>query len=195
MKEKNIGFKITMARKMLGISQTDLAKKLSLSRQTLSYWENSTAIPRIKQLEKIATVLKKDISYFLDDEQNSFSKKIYEKSNLISAPVSFSLKESSNRHINEDREKVPAVAAIAHAGVVLFTDTSLLSDKATVQFTVKAAEDTPYFKNGDKLIFDTKATPKEGSLVLVLQDKIYKITSYKKYLAGKLVATAIFKSI
>lgn len=194
MKEKNIGFKITMARKMLGISQTDLAKKLCLSRQTLSYWENGTAIPRIKQLEKLASVLKKDISYFLDDE-NAFTNKIYEKNNLLSPSESFNINDSACHNTCFVGDKVPPVAAIAHAGVVIFTDSSFLAAKNAVQFTVKAAENTAHFNNGDKLIFDTKAAPREGSLVLVMQSKIYKITVYKKNLTEKLIATAIFKSI
>ncbi len=184
-----------MARKLLGISQTDLAKKLCLSRQTLSYWENGTAIPRITQLEKLAAALKKDISYFLDDDQNAFTKKIYEKSNLVSPSESFNINDSACHNTCFVGDKVPPVAAIAHAGVVIFTDSSFLAARTAVQFTVKAAEDTLHFNNGDKLIFDTKAAPREGSLVLVMQSKIYKITVYKKNLTEKLIATAIFKSI
>lgn len=194
MKEKNIGFKITMARKLLDISQTDLAKKLSLSRQTLSYWENGTAIPRIKQLEKLAQVLKKDISYFLDDD-TAFTKKISEKNNLLYPSANFDINDIAVHNKFLGADKVPPVAAIAHAGVVIFTDPSILTDKNTLQFTIKTAEDTPYFRNGDKLIFDTQAKPREGSLVLLLEDKIYKITSYKKNITGKIIATAIFKSI
>lgn len=195
MKEKNIGFKITMARKLLDISQTDLAKKLSLSRQTLSYWENGTAIPRIKQLEKLAHALKKDISYFLEDD-SAFAKKIYTKVNTQYPSTNLNVKEvSARQHTSVENNQIPHIAAIAHAGVVIFTDPSILTDKNTLQFTIKTAEDTPHFHNGDKLIFDTQAAPREGSLVLILQDKIYKITSYKKNITGQIIATAIFKSI
>lgn len=191
MNNKKIGIKISIARKLTGLSQISLAEKLGVSRQTLSYWENGTAVPRIPQLEKIAAILCQDLNYFLGSEITT--EDLSDRLNRLRECTNIQVKDSP---YGIPTPKLPPVTAIEHAGVVLFTDQNAMPNgKMQTQFTVKAAEDTPYFDNGDSLIFDTQATPQNGSIVLIHDGKNYKITAYKKAIAEAVIATAIFKSL
>ncbi len=49
-------------RELLGLSQEDLAKKVSVSRQTINYIENGTKTPDLTKVFEIARALKTDVS-------------------------------------------------------------------------------------------------------------------------------------
>lgn len=59
----SIGERITELRKLEHISQADLAKALSVSRQAVSKWENDLANPDAANLIRMAEVLDTDIEY------------------------------------------------------------------------------------------------------------------------------------
>lgn len=72
-----IGERIVVARKRIGISQTSLADKINISKQTLYKYENNiiTNIP-FDKVEHIAMVCKVSPSYLMGwDNNNSISKK------------------------------------------------------------------------------------------------------------------------
>lgn len=48
---------LPLLRKEAGISQGQLAEKLNISRQSVSKWENGTAIPDLDRVIEIATIL------------------------------------------------------------------------------------------------------------------------------------------
>lgn len=50
--------KIKVFRKKCNMNQSDLAKKLNLSRTTITKWETGKTYPRIQMLLKIAKILK-----------------------------------------------------------------------------------------------------------------------------------------
>ena len=53
----NIGNKISAARRELGITQVELADKMSVTRQTVSRWESGTALPDIEKVSQLASLL------------------------------------------------------------------------------------------------------------------------------------------
>lgn len=59
----SIGERIIELRKLEHISQADLAKALSVSRQAVSKWENDLANPDVANLIRMAEVLDTDIEY------------------------------------------------------------------------------------------------------------------------------------
>jgi len=69
-KYKFIGEKIKKARKGAGLLQSELAEKLKLKRATMSLIEKGERRTRIAELEKIAEIFNKDISYFLGESQH-----------------------------------------------------------------------------------------------------------------------------
>lgn len=59
----NIGERITNLRKMLDISQGDLAKKLNVSRQAVSKWEQGLSSPDTGKLIQLAEILETEVEY------------------------------------------------------------------------------------------------------------------------------------
>lgn len=57
---------IKQKRKMLGLSQRDLAKLTKLKQSNICRWEKSKNIPNIVSLAKIALVLRADITEFIE---------------------------------------------------------------------------------------------------------------------------------
>lgn len=65
MNDTSLYQKIRDARKKIGISQTELAALLKVSRQTVSNWENGVTVPDATTLERIADLLHVSISSLL----------------------------------------------------------------------------------------------------------------------------------
>lgn len=66
MDAKKLGKKIKMARVELDLNQTEFAEKIGAKQKSISNYETGTALPSLATLSKIAKVLKKPASYFLD---------------------------------------------------------------------------------------------------------------------------------
>ena len=77
-----LGEKLKEARKRGGLSQEQLAEKLSVSRQAVSKWDSDKGIPDIGNLKAIATLLNISIDYLLDNDSNIDKLVIKESINL-----------------------------------------------------------------------------------------------------------------
>ena len=77
-----IGSKITEFRKKMGLSQSDLAKKVSISPQAVGKWERGESLPDINTVSKLADIFNVDISALTtnskDPEINQVSETISE---------------------------------------------------------------------------------------------------------------------
>lgn len=62
--------RIISARKKLGMSQSDLADLLEVSRQTISKWETGESLPEISRLPKLAETLDVSVDWLLSKEEN-----------------------------------------------------------------------------------------------------------------------------
>ncbi len=69
-KAMNIGAKITEARRQRGITQSELAEQMCVTRQTVSRWEAGTALPDVEKVACIAKILQVSCDYLLKDEHN-----------------------------------------------------------------------------------------------------------------------------
>ena len=67
MDAKKLGKKIKLARVELDMNQTEFAEKIKAAQKSISRYENGLSTPSITTLMKIAKVLKKPVSYFLDE--------------------------------------------------------------------------------------------------------------------------------
>ena len=65
----SVGERITELRKQKNISQNQLAKVLSVSRQAVSKWENDQAIPDSLNMIRLAEFLETDIEYLSTGRQ------------------------------------------------------------------------------------------------------------------------------
>ncbi|MBR6472719.1 MAG: helix-turn-helix transcriptional regulator [Firmicutes bacterium] len=69
-----LGNKIAMKRKDLGMTQTEFADKMSVTRQTVSRWEAGTVMPDIDKIGEIASILGVSCDYLLKDEMTEVGK-------------------------------------------------------------------------------------------------------------------------
>ncbi len=68
-----MGNKIAQKRKDLGLTQTEFAEKLNVTRQTVSRWEAGTVMPDIDKISDIADVLGVSCDYLLKDDMTEDS--------------------------------------------------------------------------------------------------------------------------
>ena len=61
------GEKLKEARKEAGLTQEELASKLSVSRQAITKWESGKGMPDVENLKAISAALDVSIDYLLDD--------------------------------------------------------------------------------------------------------------------------------
>ena len=59
----NLGERIITLRKERDISQTELARRLNVSRQAVSKWEQGTSSPDMAKLIQLAQILETDVEY------------------------------------------------------------------------------------------------------------------------------------
>ena len=62
-----LGEKIKEARKQCGLSQEQLAEKMSVSRSAIAKWETDKGLPDIDNLKALASFLNVSVDYLLDD--------------------------------------------------------------------------------------------------------------------------------
>ncbi|VAW18180.1 hypothetical protein MNBD_BACTEROID01-2856 [hydrothermal vent metagenome] len=73
----NIGLKITELRKQKGWSQTELAKKIDVSRVIIGRYERNEAAPSIDVAKRMADAFEVSLDYLVGEGQNAaFDKKI-----------------------------------------------------------------------------------------------------------------------
>ena len=60
-----LGRKLKAARQQAGLSQQELAKKLNVSRQAITKWENDRGVPDIENLKSLARLFDVSIDYFV----------------------------------------------------------------------------------------------------------------------------------
>ena len=68
-----LGNKIARKRKDLGMTQTEFAEKLSVTRQTVSRWEAGSVMPDIDKISDIAEVLGVSCDFLLKDDMTEDS--------------------------------------------------------------------------------------------------------------------------
>ena len=68
MTQLTLGQKIASRRKLLGLSQEDIAEKLMISRQAVSKWESDCAIPDVDKLIALSKLFEVSIGWLLGTE-------------------------------------------------------------------------------------------------------------------------------
>lgn len=87
-----LGNKIAKKRKDVGLTQSEFAQKLSVTRQTVSRWESATVMPDIDKIGDIASILGVSCDYLLKDD-------VTECENAPQSPVSRLLKTAVGKKV------------------------------------------------------------------------------------------------
>lgn len=64
-----LGERIKTLRMAYNLSQVDLAKKLNVSKQSVSNWENNNILPSVDMIKKLAAFFSCSTDYLLEMEQ------------------------------------------------------------------------------------------------------------------------------
>ena len=83
MDSKKIGKVIAKRRKEKGMTQGELAERLSVSNKTISKWETGAGLPDISILVDLASVLDISVDDLLKGKENKVQNTLYEKNFLI----------------------------------------------------------------------------------------------------------------
>ena len=144
-----LGEKIKEARKQCGLSQEQLAEKMSVSRSAIAKWETDKGLPDIDNLKALAGFLNVSVDYLLDDGERIDELVTREAYDLASYGKG-SKKKKKDRVI---REKFPDVEIHTLLGNLKLTKSEKVIDNLLGFFT-DAPFGTPElinsFKNIDK---------------------------------------------
>ena len=144
-----LGEKIKDARKQCGLSQEQLAEKMSISRSAIAKWETDKGLPDIDNLKALAGFLNVSVDYLLDDEERIDELVTREAYDLASYGKG-SKKKKKDRVI---REKFPDAEIHTLLGNLRLTKSEKVIDNLLGFFT-DAPFGTPElinsFKNIDK---------------------------------------------
>lgn len=77
-----LGEKIREARRQAGLTQEQLADKLSVSRPAVAKWETDKGVPDVGNLKAVAALLNVSVDYLLDDGQTENSLELREAIDL-----------------------------------------------------------------------------------------------------------------
>ena len=66
---RTIGKRIALAREALGLNQSELARELNVTPQSVQAWEADKNVPRPKKIEALAAVLKTSISHLMGETE------------------------------------------------------------------------------------------------------------------------------
>ena len=72
----NLGETIYNLRKEKKLSQGDLAEQLSVSRQSVSKWENNSAVPDLDKLVKLSTIFGVSLDELVKGEMRSEERRV-----------------------------------------------------------------------------------------------------------------------
>lgn len=78
-----LGEKIRESRRKCGLSQEQLADKMSVSRSAIAKWETDKGLPDVGNLKLLARLLSTSLDRLLDDAEEADESVIREKYNLI----------------------------------------------------------------------------------------------------------------
>ena len=144
-----LGEKIKEARKQSGLSQEQLAEKMSVSRSAIAKWETDKGLPDIDNLKALASFLNVSVDYLLDDGERIDELVTREAYDLTSYGKG-SKKKKKDRVI---REKFPDAEIYTLLGNLKLTKSEKVIDNLLGFFT-DAPFGTPElinsFKNIDK---------------------------------------------
>lgn len=153
--EKNLTFgeKLKTARKSAGLTQEQLAEKLTVSRQAVTKWEADRGLPDIENIRQIARLLNVSIDYLLDDGEMLELSVLKEEINLgdgLSQQKGFVARIRKSRRKSEIvKEKYPEAEIHLLSGRQLLTTSEKVIDNL-LGFLTDAPFGIPDFINSVK---------------------------------------------
>ena len=95
--------RISNLRKSIGLSQYQLAKLLSVSRQAVSKWENGLSVPDMNNLIQLADILKTDVEYLVSGKSSIPSPSILPVTKIVEPPRIVEVEKVVEKVVHVDR--------------------------------------------------------------------------------------------
>ena len=124
-----IGESLTRAREVRSMSQAELARKLRITRQSVSQYENNTNAPSLDTLAKIAQELRLPLHYFLRLPPTENTDAVF---NRVSSAVSKTARRAAERRYEWLKEIVSFLRAFVNFPSVNFPQFDVPSDPAKI---------------------------------------------------------------
>ncbi|MBN2015244.1 helix-turn-helix domain-containing protein [Candidatus Dojkabacteria bacterium] len=191
MQDKKIGLQIKKARAESQLSQSQLGKKIGVTWEMISRYENGKSSPR-KNLEKIAKALGKPIQYFFGVEEVPLSDEIKRLSELLEKKGK-ALQKGAEVPFVESLEgfSLPKALKLTNQS---YTCPGWIYSKYKKVFSYKLDEvesNVVSVGRGDIGFFSSSLKAKLGSYVLVKDVKNFRIEKYSKTLSKKIHAVLL----
>ena len=177
-----LGEKIKEARKQCGLTQEQLAEKMTLSRSAIAKWESDIGLPDVDNLKLLAQLLNVSIDYLLDDGEAM-------DEHVIREPYQLSQYGNGSKKRKKDRlikEKFPSAKIHTLLGKQKLTKSEKILDNAIGWLT-----DAPFgipgvinsFKNVDKEFY---LIDKEGKqFFVIVTDEFVETRKLRKNITEK----------
>ncbi len=107
--EKTIGMRIKERRTLLGYTQEELAEKLYIKKNTISYYENDLVDIKVSVLKEIAKVLNTTVAYLVDGEVEGINPEVMQIAMMLQGMENEELRKAA----------MEQVKILANLGVVL----------------------------------------------------------------------------
>lgn len=177
-----IGEKIKEARKQCGLSQEQLAEKMSVSRSAVAKWETDKGIPDIDNLKALSKLLNVSVDYLLDDGEviNEI---------VIKEPINLSEYGKGSRKKKKDkvvRQKFPNEEIFPLLGKIKPTKSEIIIDNS-LGFLTNAPFGIPQFinsvKNLDKSFYLVNKDDKQ--LLVTVTDEFVETQQLSKIITSQ----------
>lgn len=160
-KEENrlVGERVKQAREEMGLSQEELGRLYGVTGSAISQMERGYVAFRLSDIEKLARVLSKDLSYFIT-ERKPLPRRIEAVVAELGAisPVAVPIVGSVHAGWEED--------VVDYA----YWARSRAADKNIVGLEVRGFCLEPHIREGDRVFLDRDTSPRNGSIVLYIRD-------------------------
>lgn len=177
-----VGEKIKEARKQAGLSQEQLADKLSVSRSAVAKWEADNGLPDVDNLKALSRLLNVSVDYLLDDG-GTLDRVVLREAYSLSDYGKGSRKSKKDRIV---REKFPDAEIHTLLGEMKLTKGERMLDNA-LGFLTEAPFGIPGLINGMKNVDkEFYLAEKEGQQFLIMvTDEFVETRQLTKPVAGQ----------
>lgn len=144
-----IGAKIKELRNELGISQAELAKRISVSQQTIGSWETNRSEPNLDALKKLASIFNTSVDYIIGNSKKRHYYDLTKKDEIDIAEQAEQIIEGIQTSADVNFYGEPATKEqMASMRDIIETGLRINKEKAKKKFTPKKYRDNGA-KGGD----------------------------------------------
>ena len=177
---EKVAERIQLARKKIGMTQSELAEICGYSRGRLSNWEGATRMPSAQEIHKMAKILKVSPSWLFCVTDDISEYETY-SGQLIMAPV-LGMTDLIKPNVFDniaDPDKRPTFLKNYNV-VALSPDNSVFENPKIFAINISDNSMQPEIRENDLVIINPDVNPVPAQFVLAFYNQQYSIRKYRK---------------